>query len=78
MAPSRPPSPFLDLCCVDAAAGDVLSGEEPMGDNLADAAFALPLGELSRVVQACRVLFCISFPTLTSPSVYLYPLSLLA
>ena len=76
--PSRPHSPFLDLCYVDATAGDVLSGEEPMGDNLADAAFALPLGELSRVVQACRVLFCISFPTLTSPSVYLYPLSLLA
>ena len=74
----RTPSSFLDLCYVDAAAGDVLSGEEPMGDNLADAASALPLGELSRVVQACRVLFCICFSTLTSPSVYLYPLSLLA
>ena len=60
---SRPPSPFLDLCyveIVDAATGDVLSGEEPMGDDPADAASALPLGELSRVVQACRVLFCIS------------------
>ena len=76
--PPRPQSPFFDLCYVDATAGDVLSGEEPMGDDPADAASALPLGELSRVVQACRVLFCISFPTLTSPSVYLYPLSLLA
>ena len=46
-----------------------------MGDNLADAAFAVPLGELSRVVQACRVLFCVCFSTPTSPSVYLYPLT---
>ena len=65
--PSHPPSPFLDLCYVNAAAGDVLSGEEPMGDNLADAASALPLGELSRVVQACRVLFCIYFVFPRSP-----------
>ena len=37
--PSRPPSPFPDLCYV------VPSGEQPMGDHPADAASASPLGE---------------------------------
>ena len=46
----RPPSPFPDLCYVDAtpeavevagAANDV-SGEQLMGDRLADAAFPPP------------------------------------
>ena len=49
------PLPALDLHVVFDVADDMPSGEEPMGDNLADAASASPLGELPRVVQVCRV-----------------------
>ena len=59
--PSRPPSPFPDLCYVDATPGAVegagaandVSGEQLMGDRPADAA-SPPPGELCRIAIVTR------------------------